>query len=174
MTIVNIILLNVLWFACVLGAANNLLWPGFLALSVLLVINIYNRSLKRIDLKIVLFSLMAGLIIDGLLHAQGMIRYEHKILDSAFLPPIWILILWVGFGATVRTGMQWLLAQPKLGAVIMLIGAPLSYFSAEKLGAANITMFWQAMSFIGVSWLLYFGLVIYLIKDYKGHADAVA
>lgn len=171
MTLINIILLNVLWFSCVLGAANNMLWPGFVVLSGIILFNLYQQTLKKIDLKIVIFSIIAGVFIDGLLHALGMVSYEHKILNVAFLPPIWILILWVGFGATVRTGMQWLLSNPKIGAVFMLVGAPLSYFSAAKLGAAEIQMFWQAMSFIGVSWLLYFVLVINLLQNQKDRTD---
>ncbi|MCX7553927.1 DUF2878 domain-containing protein [Marinicella sp. S1101] len=173
MTLINVILLNVLWFTCVLGAANDLLWPGFVVLLVLIGINIYKKSLNKIDVKIVLFSIIFGLVIDGILHARGMVNYELKILDAAFLPPIWIMILWVGFGATVRTGMQWLLNHPKIGAMFMLIGAPLSYVSAAKLGAAQIPVLWHAMSFIGISWLVYFVFIVWFTQQDKDSSDAI-
>lgn len=172
MTLTNVILLNVLWFTCVLGAANDLLWPGFVVLAGLIGINIYNKWLNKIDLKIVLFSIVFGMIVDGILHAKGIVNYELKIVDIAFLPPMWIMILWVGFGATVRTGMQWLLSHPKVGAMFMLIGAPLSYVSAAKLGAAQIPVLWHAMTFIGISWLVYFIIIVWFTKHHRESSDA--
>ncbi len=173
MTVLNIILLNMLWLSCVLGAANGMLWPGFFVLIMLLAINVYKKSLNKIDLKIVLISVVAGLIIDGLLHSQGIVNYEHKVLNLAYLPPVWIMLLWVGFGATVRTGMRWLLNHPKTGAIIMLVGAPLSYVSAAKLGAAQIPVLWLAMTFIGLSWLLYFSSIVYFIQQKERRSDVV-
>ena len=96
---------------------------------------------------------------------QGVVIYAHTWPDLKWVPPLWIMMLWVGFGASIRIGMQWLLNNPFIGGLIMMVGAPLSYVSAGKLGAAVMPDLWQAMSFIGVCWLLYFLFIVYLIQE---------
>lgn len=174
MTVVNIFLLNALWFSCVLGAANDLLWPGVFVLLLILGINIHQKTWIKIDYTIILISIVAGLVIDGVLQALGIVNYAFNVFNLGFLPPLWIMMLWVGFGATVRTGMHWLLNKPKMGALVMLIGAPLSYLSATQLGATQIPVLWQAMTLIGFSWLAYFSLIVYLVKPVEQKLDVVA
>ena len=173
MMIVSIVLLNLLWFTSVLGAANGLIWPASIVLVILLGFNYLLVGMHRIDFKIISYSFIAGLIIDGILMNKGLVIYEHMAPGLGWMPPLWILMLWVGFGASVRLGMHWLLENPKLGGAVMLVGAPLSYISASKLGATTVPNLWQAMTFIGCSWLLYFMSVVYLLNK-DGSKNAMA
>ncbi len=163
MVIANIIFLNLLWLASVLGAANGIIWPAGIALVLLLGFNYFYAGITQLDYKIIALSLLAGLMIDGLMMHQGWVVYAHNQPDLGWLPPLWILMLWVGFGATIRIGMQWLLNHPILGGLIMMVGAPLSYISAGKLGAAYIPDVGFTSVFIGLSWLAYFLLVVLLM-----------
>lgn len=165
MIIANVVLLNLLWFASVLGAANGLSWPAAIMLVLLLSFNFIYAGMTQLDYKIILTSVLAGLLIDGVMMHQGWVIYAHNQPDLGFVPPLWIMMLWVGFGASIRIGMQWLLNNPFIGGLIMMVGAPLSYVSAGKLGAAVMPDLWQAMSFIGVCWLLYFLFIVYLIQE---------
>ncbi len=174
MILLNIILLNLLWFASILGAANELLWPAMLMLSLLLVVTFIYQGIGKTDGKIIVVSLICGLLIDGFLSFQGTITYGHTLHGVGFLPPTWILLLWIGFGATVRVGMQYLLNNPMIGGAFMLIGAPLSYYSAAKLGAVVINDLWQAMAFIGISWLLYFILLVQITQNKGVRKNVVA
>lgn len=174
MTLVNIALLNLLWFASILGTAHAQLWPAIMMLFLLLMVTFIYQGISKLDAKIIAVSLICGILIDGFLASQGTITYGHTLHDVAFLPPTWILLLWVGFGATVRVGMQWLLSNPVIGGAFMLIGAPLSYYSAAKLGAVVINDLWHAMTFIGISWLLYFILLVLMIQNKGARKNAVA
>ena len=173
MVIANIVLLNLLWFASVLGAANGLIWPAAMVLVLLLGFNFIYAGISQLDYKIIGFSVCAGLLIDGVMMHQGWVIYAYKQPDLGLIPPLWIMMLWVGFGASIRHGMQWLLSNPVVGGLIMLIGAPLSYVSAGKLGATVMPDLWQAMIFIGVSWLIYFMLIVHLTQN-KEAANVLA
>ena len=116
MVLTNLMLLNVLWFCSVLGAANQVLWPATVALLALLLVTFIYEDIKRKDLAISLFSLIFGTVVDGYLMYSGLVVYASKWHTFAFIPPIWILMLWLGFGASVKTGMQWLLNRPSMGA----------------------------------------------------------
>ncbi len=165
MVLVNVLLLNLLWFSCVLGAAHGSIWPAVIVLFLLLGFNYFCAGMKQLDYKIIALSVLAGLLIDGVMMNQSWVIYAYNQPDMGLVPPLWIMILWLGFGASVRIGMQWLLNHPFIGGMTMMIGAPLSYVSAGKLGAAEMPNLWQAIAFIGASWLLYFMLVVYLTQN---------
>jgi len=165
MIIANIVLLNVLWFASILGAANGMIWPAAIVLVLLLGFNFIYAGISQLDFKIIVISIFSGLLIDGVMMNQGLVIYAYNQPDLGWVPPLWIMMLWVGFGASIRIGMQWLLNSPFIGGLFMMIGAPLSYVSAGKLGATVMPDLWQAMIFIGVSWLLYFMSIVQLTQN---------
>lgn len=174
MTLLSILLLNLLWFASVLGAANLLLWPAAVALLLLLLVTFIYVGFNKHDCKLIMFSLLCGTLIDGVLMSQGLVIYQLKGHELSFIPPLWIMFLWLGFAASIRTGMQWLLNYPVIGGLFMLIGAPLSYLSAAKLGAVTLPNLMQAMTFIGVCWLLYFILIVLLSPRKESGTNALA
>jgi hypothetical protein len=168
---INILLLNALWFATVVGATHKILWPAYLCLLVLLaVIHIYSGIDKQ-GWKVIALSLVFGIVIDGFLMSNGMILYNSHTQLIAWLPPLWILALWLGFGASVRVGMQWMLKSPIIGTIFMVVGAPLSYVSAAKLGAIEIPQLNQALAVIAVGWLLYFVCVIQICHSKNRGAE---
>ena len=172
MVITQIILLNVLWFASVLGAANGLLMPAVVATSLLLAVIFIYQGFDSQDAKIIGISVLMGLLIDGFLSSSGWLVYAMHGHQVSFLPPVWIMLLWVGFGATIKTGMSWMFASPLLGSVFMLIGAPLSYYSASRLGGVELLQLWPVMITIGISWLVYF-LILTLITNQTEQRDDV-
>ncbi|WP_223787606.1 DUF2878 domain-containing protein [Marinicella meishanensis] len=167
-------LLNMLWFATILGVANGMLWPSAVMLLLLLTVLFIYQGISKLDLKIMAFSVLCGLLFDGFLAHQGTLTYPMTLHQFSFLPPMWILFLWVGFAATARVGLQWLLQNPLIGGTFMLIGAPLSYYSAAKLGAVVINDFWHAMTFVGLTWLLYFAVLVWFTQAKEARDNAVA
>ncbi|WP_099019309.1 DUF2878 family protein [Marinicella litoralis] len=174
MVIISVILLNVLWFACVLGASNGLLWPSLASLVVLLVVVFANTGFYKKDLYVIGFSLFIGILIDGLLQGSGLLVYASPFHEYSLLPPIWIMILWVGFAASIKTGMQWFLRHPKLGVIVMTLGAPMSYYSASRLGAVEISSMLTALMAIALGWLIYFLCITQLFYPNGGRNDVLA
>lgn len=173
MVIISIILLNLLWFASVLGAANQLIWPAFLVLFVLLVVSFIYEDIDRKDAKVILFSLFFGILCDGFLNVSGLVIYNNVLFNFEVLPPIWIMLLWIGFGVSIKSGLQWLLNAPMLGALFMAVGAPLSYYSASQLNAVKFSDTLEAMTVVGVAWLLYFVGIVYIKNTKEGKNNAL-
>ncbi len=159
----NLILLNLLWFTSVLGAANELLWPAAWCLLLLLATMFIYQGLTKKEMKIIGFSLLFGIVLDGFLYHSGWLTYASPYFATKPLPPIWILFLWAGFGASIMTGMRWMINKPALGASVMAIGAPLSYVSAAKLGAVTVNNYPHALLLIGAAWFLYFCCIRLLV-----------
>jgi len=158
----NVILLNGLWLASVLGASYQLLWPAFMCLMLLLTVIFIFRDVDTKFFKFMLFSSIYGLLIDAGLKSIGLVVYASNEYMLYFMPPWWIVCLWVGFSASLSTGLYWVFDYPKIGALFMFIGAPLSYVSAAKLGAVELKHVPITVTFIGVAWLLYFVLIFQL------------
>ncbi len=174
MVILNIVLLNLLWFACVLGASNGVLWPSVIGLFVLLMVTFIYEDINKKDFNVILFSLLFGGLLDGFLHASGLLVYASPFHQLSYLPPIWILFLWIGFAASIKIGMQWFLANPTIGVVIMTVGAPMSYYSASKLGAVEFVNMFEAMLVIGLGWMVYFVCITQVFYNRRGHKNALA
>ncbi|MEZ5470846.1 MAG: DUF2878 domain-containing protein [Marinicella sp.] len=170
---VSLLLLNVLWFASVMGAANQIIWPSAICLLALMMVLLIQQTLTKTDFKIIVLSLVLGWFIDGYLSYSGLIEYQEVLQTPEVMPPIWILFLWVGFGATITKGMQWMFNNHLLGALFIVIGAPLSYYSAERLGAVEINNYLTAMPFIAISWLIYFFILIQMTAYRKVSNDTV-
>ena len=157
---INLFLLNALWFATVLGATHEILWPAYLCLLLLISVILIYSGIDKQGWQVIAISVVFGIVIDGFLMGNGLVIYHGHNEIIPWLPPVWILSLWLGFGASVRVGMQWMLNSPILGTIFMVVGAPLSYVSAAKLGAVEIPQLIEALTVIAVGWLLYFVCVV--------------
>ena len=135
--LLNFVLFQSLWFSCVLGAANQTIWPAVMIVTVMLSVFLYPAIRNKQDIMFLSVCLIMGFILDSLLAYMELVDYKY---DDGFnhIAPFWIIFLWAGFSLTLNHSMSWLLKKPRLGTFFIIIGAPLSYFSAEKLGAIQI------------------------------------
>ena len=89
-TVLNFVCFQALWFSCVLGAgAYEMHW---LALGSLLPIGILTwfSPTRSADFAIATIAICAGLVMDNLWVALGILSYP----DTAYAP-YWIGVLWV-------------------------------------------------------------------------------
>ena len=67
--------------------------------------------------------------------------------------PLWIAALWALFATLQRHGLAWLARRPALAALFGLVGSPLSYAAAERLGAVEVhDAFARGPLVLGVTW----------------------
>lgn len=162
MNIVNALVFNATWFGCVLGGE---LW-GSVGLVCLMIHTMYDKSYWDF--------LLAGLLgifgwfLDSAWVAIGVLDYSG--IDMA---PMWIAILWCALGLSMNKCMQWFLGHPILGAFIAGISAPVSYLSAERLGATTVVDVY-GLAAISLAWGVVFGCLFNLLQNirgrYYGHA----
>ena len=86
--LVNLIIYQAAWFACVLGG-DALAWVA----PVLLAVHLYLSPCRRADLLLAGALLLVGLVLDGTLKAIGFFSF-----NSRFAPiPLWLMGVWLTF-----------------------------------------------------------------------------
>ena len=155
---VNFILFQLLWVTSVLGAANAVLWPSTIVIFLILFVFLITKFTHKENLKFVIYSLFFGFIIDSLLASTGLIEYKYNF-GITYLAPIWILYLWAGFALTFNHSMAWMFKNKTMATIFIGIGSPLSYFSAEKLNAIEISNLPVTLILISVLWLGFFKFI---------------
>ena len=132
--LVNFVLYQTGWFACVLGAAWGFQWLGIgIALS-LVVAHLWLAADRHLQTKLALLAAALGLIIDSAQLWAGVFSFPlGGILDT--LPPPFMTVLWMQFATTFRYCMSWLSGRYGLSAGFGFLGAPLAFYAGERLGA---------------------------------------
>lgn len=169
-TVIHAMLLNALWFSVVLGVAYEFKLPALLVFLVILIVTAY-EGWQRSDVVAMVFGLVVGVVLDGFLQISGWVNYGHWFNSLWWLPPYWILMLWIGFALSLKIGMRWLFRSYWLGAAFLIIGAPLSYFSAAKLGAVVLQKPMAVMLLIAVGWWFYFSVLYGINKSWRRAYD---
>lgn len=164
---INVVALQLAWFACVLGAANDLPWLGIPAVAAVLLIHASLVLDPYKEMRLVMFALLLGAVFDSLLMASGWIDYRNGIIIPG-LAPVWILAMWAQFATTLNVSMAWLKGRPLLAAVTGGIGGPLSWVAGAKLGAIELVEPTQAVIALAVGWAIALPLLMAVAERYNG------
>jgi hypothetical protein len=159
--ILNFVLFQSLWLSCILGAAHQIIWPAVIIVSSMLLLQLIPSYRHKNDGMFLYICIVMGFLLDSLLSYFGLIDYHYDI-GFSHTAPFWILFLWSGFALTLNHSMAWLLNKPKIGTLFIIIGAPLSYYSAEKLKAIHINESMLTLSLISVMWLIVYHILLAL------------
>ena len=158
--IVNFILFQLLWLACVWGAAHQLLYPGLAVFSLLLIWHLLPANQHSGDLRVMLLALLMGGIVDSLWQYFDILSYQLSLTDR--IAPIWILLLWMGFALTINHSLSWLKGRALIASIFSAAAAPCSYYAAERLGAVEFASAnrWVSLSLLALAWAVIFPLLI--------------
>ena len=160
--LINFVLFQISWFACVLGAAAGSLLPGLLAVMALVLYQASRPKFIQRDLPLILVALGIGLFLDSLWIWTGIMRFSLPGPVTG-LAPVWILLLWVAFPLTINHSMAWLRSNLPLAALFGAVGSPLSYLAGMRLGALSTPEgIWVMVIAAGISWALVIPLLCYL------------
>lgn len=136
MKLINGVLFQITWFACVIGSAHGFVWPALLSCAILAAWQLAPSRRHASDILLVVVSIMMGLLIDTLWIQIGFFEFTDQRPFTG-VAPLWIIVLWIGFALTINHSLAWLKTHPLLPAAMGLIGAPMSYLAGLKLGAIN-------------------------------------
>jgi Protein of unknown function (DUF2878) len=151
-----VLLSQVSWFACVLGAAANNAWVGPAVVLVSIAITLLLVDKPFSVLKLVLVTAALGFVVETLLISTGLISYAAPGAWPGF-PPLWLIAMWIAFATLPNTALASLHGRILLQALLGLVGAPLAYFAGARLGAMsfNEPMF-AGLAAIGLCWAVAF------------------
>lgn len=154
--IVNAVLFQIVWFACVVGGGSyGWFWPGVLA-TLALVLSVRHSDTARHDVLLAIVLTPAGWLMDTLWIQLGVLDFF-----GASVAPFWIVLLWLGLALTVHHSLVFFRERPLVGAVAVMLTAPVSYLAGERLGAV-IVPHPLSLGYISLTWGLFFYAVFRL------------
>ena len=142
--ILNGLMFQAIWLLCILGGDHG----APLAIMVLAVWLWWRRLPGELS-QITLLS-GAGIVMDSIWMVAGLMVFQDSLWPQTPLIPLWLMVLWFGFSATLRHSMRFLLGRPLLAAVLGATAAPLSYATGAHLADVDITV--VTLVAVGVSW----------------------
>jgi hypothetical protein len=166
--LINFGLMQINWFACVLGAADGRPWLGVIvALAIATARLLRSRQLHK-ELKFLVAALLFGFVLDSALASTGLIAFSSgTIVDGVTTP--WMLGLWIGFATTLNGSLTWLLRHPTIAVIFGAVGGPLTYWSGAKLGALTMGPLIDALIPIGIGWAIAMACFAKLSKRLSSH-----
>lgn len=157
---VNQVFFQASWPACVIGAANGLLWPGVLVVGLFALWQLHPKRMHRGDPFVVGAFVAVGLVLDTLWVRTGLVEYATVWPAPGFIPA-WLLLLWVALGLTVNHSLAVFRRRWGLFMVLAAIGSPLSYSVAADFGAVTwLAPAWLVILCVGPIWGLAVGLLL--------------
>ena len=143
--IVNAVLFQVGWFACVLGAANGYALEGALAAALIVLGHVVHAERPAREAALALAAAALGWVFESLLVAAGLVRVEHLY---------WLVALWALFATTLNSSLRALQSRPWLAALFGAVGAPLAYYGGARLGALEFLQPAAMLAALAVGWAL--------------------
>lgn len=164
---VNFLLFQIAWFACVLGAANNLPWIGPLVVGLIVIYHVRRVPSAGPELQLIGSAAVIGAVFDSLLAASGWVSYPSGQWHAA-LAPYWIVAMWIGFATTLNVSLSWLKRRYWLATLFGAVGGPLAYLAGAKLGGITLVSSEAALIALAVGWAAITPLLTYLASRLDG------
>lgn len=160
--VLNLVLYQTGWLACVLGAAWGAPWWGIAIAASTLAAHFLLAKDRRQQLRITLLSGLVGLLLDTTLLNAGVFQFSSGVLVDG-LPPLWMTLLWIQFATTFRYCLSWLTPRLLLASAFGLLGAPLAFWAGERMGAIEFLepRMWN-FALLGVGWAVTTPLLFWL------------
>ncbi len=149
--LVNILLFQAGWFACVLGAAHGMPWAGPLGAAAIVAWHLARAAQPGQELALVVVAAVTGALFETLLVQAGWVRFGTGVLIEG-TAPYWMVALWTIFATTLNVSLRWLRARTGLAALFGAIGGPAAYYAGAELGALELVRIDAALVAIAAGW----------------------
>lgn len=128
------------WYLCLRGAKyggenESFYYMGPIIGIFFIVIHILTQNERYREIKYVVICIIFGFCIETFYIYNGLIKYNSLYDSIGFLPPLWIIVLWAGFGTTVFHSFKWMIGRNILALFLGSIFFPLMYFLAGQYGS---------------------------------------
>ena len=152
--LINVVLTQVAWLACVLGGARGLSWPGVSAVAVVVALHLAVSERAGREASRLALAAALGFALDAALGFSGACAWVGGASDGR-VPPPWLIALWPSFATMLTSALSWLVLRWWLAALFGFVGGPLAYFAGANLGALSFpqgTMI--GLLGVGLAWAL--------------------
>mgnify|MGYP002623862045 CR=1 FL=1 len=148
-------LMQIVWFACVLGAARGIPWLGT-TIGLAFIAFHRTRSSSRLshEAGVIAGTGAIGAAVDVFLLQSGTVAYTSGLWLPGF-GPHWMVVLWMAFGATLNVAHRWLHGRWLVAALLGAVFGPLSYLAGARLGGVAFPLSAeQGMVALALTWLI--------------------
>ena len=132
--LVNVVLTQVAWLACVLGGARGSSWPGLLAVAIVVAVHLAVSARPDREAPRLALAAALGFALDAALGFSGVCAWVGGA-DGGRVPPLWLIALWPSFATMLTAALSWLVLRWWLAGLFGFVGGPLAYFAGANLGA---------------------------------------
>ncbi len=160
--ILNVVAVQVGWFACVLGAASGAPLLGPIVVALLLALHLSWTPRRWQEAMLLSAAGALGYLADSVLVLAGLMSFEpHTRWGGP--SPFWMVALWMNFASTLHVSMRWLLGRYFTAALLGALAGPLVYLAGDRLGAVllhpNLA---RSLPAVALEWLLVMPLLLLL------------
>ncbi len=168
--LVNDVLYQAGWFACVLGAAWHRPDTGAAASVLLIAVHFVLTREPRVELRLMAFALAVGLAVEWMQLVADTYRFPDEGLRIGPVP-VWMALLWAQFATAFRYSLRGVLARPVVAGLFGAVGGPLAFLAGQRLGAVLFTPpLAVALLRLSAAWLL--ALLLFSAATRRGGPDA--
>ena len=168
--VVNFILFQIGWFACVIGAAKQMPWLGVATVLAIVIWHLTQAKQAKKELQLLIIALVIGGTFDQIMLNHQLITYQAHGWSS-MLVPVWILALWAEFVTVLNVSLRWMKGRWLVAVLFGAIGGPLAYMGAEKLGAVTLNHLPISYVALSIGWACLTPLLLKLSQKFDGFVD---
>ncbi len=165
--IINFVLFQIGWFACVLGAAKQWPWVGVIFMLLFLAWHLSQALRAKPEIILVIITVIIGGIFDQIMTRNHLLTYQSHGWGNA-LPAVWILALWAEFAMILNVSLRWMRKRWLIAILFGAIGGPLAYIGAAKLGAVTLDAPQLSYVALSVGWAIITPLLLILSEKFDG------
>ena len=144
--ILNAVLFQAGWLACVWGAAYGYAPEGALLALAIVAWHVANAPRPGGEALLALAAASIGLCFESLLVAAGWVRVEGGVY--------WLVILWALFATTLNSSLRALQPRPWIAAAVGALGGPLAYYAGARIGALVFLQPAAMLAALAAGWAL--------------------
>ena len=165
--IINFILFQIGWFACVVGAANQMPWLGVVVVFAIVIWHLSQAKQPKLEMYLLILTLIIGAIYDQAMLQSDLLTYQAHGWSNS-LTPAWILALWAEFATILNVSLRWMRGRWLIAILFGAIGGPLAYVGAARLGAVSLEVMPLSYVALSVGWSIITPLLLKLSERFDG------
>ena len=169
--LVNVLLFQAGWFACVLGAAHGLPWIGALAAVLVIGWHLARAARPGPELTLIVAAALVGALFETALARLGWVRFASGVLVEG-TAPYWMVALWAIFATTLNVSLRALRPHLWLAALLGAVGGPAAYYAGARLGALELTALGAALAALSAGWAILTPALMRAAERLDGYARA--
>ncbi|MCO4758751.1 MAG: DUF2878 domain-containing protein [Oceanospirillaceae bacterium] len=164
---VNLVGFQMVWWLSILGRDHTQSVIFFLLLMHFLL-----HARPAHEVKVMLVCGVIGYSVDAVLTFAGVfVFYEHG--GGVYMPPLWLLLLWFGFSATLRQSLVFFVDKLPLAALCGALAGSLTYVAAANLGAVSFGYSVSLTAYLlAAIWAVLFPLLLW-VSELLGESHAL-